>query len=153
MLPAVQKVREAAARMQCSNNLKQIGLAFHLHHDANRSFPTGYTVKGSDNLAVGGFGGFVFLLPYLEQDNLYRRWDLNAKWYDPPNSTLVSTQVKIFDCPRTAPMASSTCRFWCRSRDGRCRNLAATDYLLCKGANAALREVTQVLRPDGASSM
>ena len=51
--------------------------------------PAGYTGQGSDNLAVGGFGGFVFLLPYLEQDNLYRRWDLNAKWYDPPNSTLV----------------------------------------------------------------
>jgi prepilin-type N-terminal cleavage/methylation domain-containing protein/prepilin-type processing-associated H-X9-DG protein len=144
LLPAVQKVREAASRIRCANNLKQIGLALHLHHDANRSFPTGYTVKGSDNLAVGGFGGFVFRLPYLEQDNLYRRWDLNAKWYDPPNSTLVSTQVKIFYCPSNRTDGVIDMSFLVPISGRPLPNLAATDYLLCKGANAALCEVTQV---------
>ena len=64
LLPAIQKVREAANRVKCANNLKQIGLALHLHHDAVRSFPPGYTVRGSDNLGFGGFGGFVHLLSY-----------------------------------------------------------------------------------------
>jgi prepilin-type N-terminal cleavage/methylation domain-containing protein len=91
LLPAVQKVREAAARIKCANNLKQIGLALHNHHTALGSFPPGYTVRGSDNLAAGGFGGFVHLLPYLEQDNLARRWDMNGKWYEPPDADLVGT--------------------------------------------------------------
>src|SRR6187455_3708508 len=70
LLPAVQKVREAANRIACRNHLKQIGLALHNFHDANDGFPPGYAVGGSDNLELGGFGGFVLLLPYLEQDAL-----------------------------------------------------------------------------------
>src|SRR5438105_11294894 len=68
LLPAVQKVREAANRTACRNNLKQIGLALHNYHDVNDGFPAGYTITGSDNLELGGFGGFVYLLPYLEQE-------------------------------------------------------------------------------------
>ena len=68
LLPAVQKVREAANRLTCANNLKQIGLALHHYHDAEDGFPPGYTIGGSDNLELGGFGGFVRLLPYLEQE-------------------------------------------------------------------------------------
>src|SRR5512144_1088914 len=78
LLPAVQKVREAAARMKCQNNLKQIGLAIHNYHDANQKLPpagTGYSWCAS---AAGGPGdsqiynsnGLVLLLPYLEQENL-----------------------------------------------------------------------------------
>src|SRR6476661_4636499 len=84
LLPAVQKAREAANRLACRNNLKQIGLALHNHHDALESFPPGYTIGGSDNLELGGFSGFVHLIPYLEQDNLFARWDLKAKWYETP---------------------------------------------------------------------
>jgi prepilin-type N-terminal cleavage/methylation domain-containing protein/prepilin-type processing-associated H-X9-DG protein len=144
LLPAVQKVREAASRIKCANNLKQIGLALHLHHDANRSFPTGYSIRGSNNLELGGFGGFVHLLPYLEQDNLARRWDLNGKWFEPPNSALVSTQVKVFYCPSNRPDGVVDMSFLVPRAGRPLPNLAATDYLLCKGANAALCEVAQV---------
>ena len=79
LLPAVQKIREAANRMKCSNNLKQIGLALHHYHDVNDGFPPGYSNAGSDNLELGGFGGFVRLLPYLEHEALFARWDLGKK--------------------------------------------------------------------------
>src|SRR6266446_7213330 len=77
LVPAVQKVRAAAARSQCQNNLKQIGLALHNYHNANKRFPPGY-VDGNTNPAstpdndVGpGWGWASFLLPYHEQNNIY----------------------------------------------------------------------------------
>src|SRR5260370_41690748 len=83
LTPAVQKVREAAARAQCSNNLKQIGLALHNYHDANQTFPQAYkTLPTADPTAppgtgTYGVGAFVLILPYIEQGNLYRGIDVS----------------------------------------------------------------------------
>ena len=81
LLPAVQKVREAAARMSCSNNLKQIGLGAHNYHGVFNQFPPGavkfrnYVPAGSSNLAVyDRYTWGVLLLPYIEQNNLYTKW-------------------------------------------------------------------------------
>ena len=79
LLPAVQKIREAANRMKCSNNLKQMGLALHGYHDVNNAFP-----KGGD----GGWGSnrgswIVYTLPYIEQDNLFRRITSVPGFFDP----------------------------------------------------------------------
>jgi prepilin-type N-terminal cleavage/methylation domain-containing protein/prepilin-type processing-associated H-X9-DG protein len=76
LLPAVQKVREAANRMSCANNLKQIALATHNFHDTHQKFPTGARLP----VFVGdrpteGTNLWVELLPYFEQDNLYKKWD------------------------------------------------------------------------------
>jgi prepilin-type N-terminal cleavage/methylation domain-containing protein/prepilin-type processing-associated H-X9-DG protein len=68
LLPAVQKVREAAARMKCANNLKQIGLAAHNYHDANGKLPPAYS-------AATGLSWHVLVLPYIEQDNIFRAMD------------------------------------------------------------------------------
>src|SRR5438128_5154772 len=81
LVPAVQKVREAAARTQCTNNLKQIGLAAHSYHDANRRLPPAVSipwavVDSASNLQMSGpFGPnwAVYLLPYIEQQNLYNQ--------------------------------------------------------------------------------
>src|SRR2546426_4416207 len=70
LVPAVQKVREAAAQTQCKNNLKQIGVAFHNYHSAQRSFPPGFASQAlsTDSPSIGpGWGWGAYLLPYLEQ--------------------------------------------------------------------------------------
>src|SRR6516225_11803111 len=72
LLPAVQKVREAANRAQCLNNLKQIALAAHNYHDTNQRFPTGWHQPAIvDGRPAEGTNLWIGLLPYFEQDNLY----------------------------------------------------------------------------------
>ncbi len=144
LLPAVQKVREAAGRASCQNNLKQLGLALHHHHDARGGFPAGLTVSGSDNLELGTFGGFVPLLPYLEQDNWIRRWDPNAAWYEPPNASIVGVEVKVFYCPSNRTGGVVDMSFLVPVAGRPLPNPAAADYLLSKGANAALCGTAQV---------
>src|SRR5438874_3683234 len=75
LLPAVQKVREAAARAKCSNNLKQIGLGIHNYHDATGAMPEGHQVRnrpdaGHDNYYANWA---ILILPYVEQDSLFRK--------------------------------------------------------------------------------
>jgi prepilin-type N-terminal cleavage/methylation domain-containing protein/prepilin-type processing-associated H-X9-DG protein len=91
LLPAVQKVREAAARMKCSNNLKQFGLALHSRHDTLGALPAGSDARS--------FSGFVYLLPYLEQDNLYKQINLTVSPSNAANATAKATAVSIFLCP------------------------------------------------------
>ena len=76
LLPAVQKVREAANRAKCTNHLKQIALAAHNYHGAHERFPPGvHQLSFSGMPRYRGVTLFVYLLPYLEQDNLARDWD------------------------------------------------------------------------------
>src|SRR5262249_24614992 len=78
LLPAVQKVREAANRMVCTNHLKQIALAAHNYHDDHGQFPPGGRLPPDvGGVPIGRTNLWVELLPYIEQDNLYRRWDRN----------------------------------------------------------------------------
>lgn len=147
LLPAVQKVRETAYRTACVNNMKQLGLALHHHHDAKGSFPAGFTVVGTDNLEMGGFGGFIPLLPYLEQENWIRQWNPRKHWYEPPNNAIVSIQMKVFFCPSNRASGLIDMTFLEAPSGRQLPDLAASDYLLCKGANAAMCENVQI--PDG----
>jgi prepilin-type N-terminal cleavage/methylation domain-containing protein len=94
LLPAVQKVRAAAARMQCANNLKQIALAAHTYHDACNCFPPGATPTPSQASAL------ALLLPYLEQGNLYQQFNFSRDVFsDPVNGPARSQQVPTYLCP------------------------------------------------------
>lgn len=99
LLPAVQKVREAAARIQCQNNLKQFGLAFHNHHDSVGVFPTGGLAWSSDRSWNGNipadyktqtWGWGYQILPYVEQQNV---------WANTDDHVVAGTPVKLFFCP------------------------------------------------------
>ena len=101
LLPAVQKVRAAAARLQCKNNLKQIGLALHNYHDRSNALPPGYltglTTGGAE--AGPGWGWAAFLLPDLEQDNLYRQIRTNFAIGDAANAAPRTQSLKVYLCP------------------------------------------------------
>ncbi len=103
LLPAVQKVREAAARIKCVNNLKQIGLACHSYHDAQNGLPPGYTAANSyfdgENDVAPGWAWGAYLLPYLEQNNLYQQIDFNQPVESPVNAAAVQKLLPMFLCP------------------------------------------------------
>jgi prepilin-type N-terminal cleavage/methylation domain-containing protein/prepilin-type processing-associated H-X9-DG protein len=112
LLPAVQKVREAAARLQCQNNLKQIGLACHDYHDSNQCLPPGYVaavpyVDGATDTAPG-WGWAAYILPYVEQDNLYRQLNFSQPVQNSPGiQTVVKTYLCASDQPPPAAFAVS----------------------------------------------
>jgi prepilin-type processing-associated H-X9-DG protein/prepilin-type N-terminal cleavage/methylation domain-containing protein len=100
LLPAVQKVREAAARTTCQNNLKQIGLALHNFHDAYQVFPaSGWNRAGPGNPAGKFVGWRALFLPFIEQANLQARYDFAKHWWEEPNLTTAGNRVKVFECP------------------------------------------------------
>jgi prepilin-type N-terminal cleavage/methylation domain-containing protein/prepilin-type processing-associated H-X9-DG protein len=105
LLPAVQKIRESAARTQCVNNLKQLGLALHNYHDSNDSFPPGY-IDGNtnpnstpDNDVGPGWGWASFLLPFVEQQNVYNQIDFRVGVGLGNNAAVSQLALKIHQCP------------------------------------------------------
>src|SRR5262245_49725390 len=80
LVPAVQKVRGAAARVQCQNNLKQLGLALHGYVGSNKVLPSNgiYTYNGSTVTQVSPWSAVARILPYVEQDNIYRNIDFSV---------------------------------------------------------------------------
>ncbi len=105
LLPAVQAARETARRSQCTNNLKQIGLALHNYHDAKQLLPPGY-VDGNTNPAstpdndVGpGWGWAAFLLPYLEEGNVYSQINFNQPVGVGSNVPVSQQPLTVYQCP------------------------------------------------------
>ena len=135
LLPAVQKVREAANRIKWENNLKQLALAMHMYHDANGSFPYGYLNRVTP--AYPAIPGFLFrwsvlanLTPYLEQTNVYNKLDLTIPLYStpagavlPPNQFGVAQQVPLFYCPSDGQTAILN-------------TFGPTNYVACLGSGA-----------------
>ena len=142
LLPAVQAAREAARRMQCTNNLKQIGLAVHTYVDAQRKFPSGFYFQGPGMANRGdrprrlpGFGWTSSLLPYVEQSALFNQLNFNLGMSVAPNSLLVATVLPFAACP-SAPNPSTNKKMGTTgtafgfSDPG----LAVTNYVGCGGS-------------------
>jgi prepilin-type N-terminal cleavage/methylation domain-containing protein/prepilin-type processing-associated H-X9-DG protein len=103
LVPAVQKVREAAARTQCANNLKQIGLACHAYHDAYHVLPPGYAATTGYPSTSPGWGWAAYLLPYLEQQNLYRQINFALPV---ESQAVIQNSVSVYLCPSDSPPSS-----------------------------------------------
>jgi len=102
LLPAVQKVREAAARMSCANNMKQIGLAFHNYHGAQNQFPNAGSDGPNQNCCNAtsrvGWTWMFYITPYMEQDNVFNLPDTAAG-----NAQVAGTVIKTYYCPSRRP--------------------------------------------------
>lgn len=96
LLPAVQAAREAARRMQCSNNLKQIALALHNYESVHKSLPPAYTVDADGNRL---HSWRTLILPFIEQNELYQRIDFAVAWDDPKNAFLADLDQPVYRCP------------------------------------------------------
>ena len=113
LLPAVQKVREAAARTRCQNNLKQIGLALNNFHSAYGCFPPGGLSGATDNVTLSAARrvgvntpGVIhswtpFILPYIEQENVARQYSFAVSWNNPANAAAIANVIPTFLCPST----------------------------------------------------
>jgi prepilin-type N-terminal cleavage/methylation domain-containing protein/prepilin-type processing-associated H-X9-DG protein len=158
LLPAVQKVRSAAARIQCTNNLKQLGLALHNYHDATGRFPAAHNIgtswyssyqrqtpvggftPGTDYPAAGHFWSWAaYIAPYIEQGNIQRTFDMSGTasghpWWQllPSGESVVGQDAKLFKCP-SDPRSTL---FWGSGST----KVALTDYLGVSGRNQ-FREV------------
>jgi prepilin-type N-terminal cleavage/methylation domain-containing protein len=115
LLPAVQKVRESAARMSCGNNLKQLALACHAYHDAQGALPTntqGYDLGAWSWAAQSqqrSWSWLARILPHVEQDNLYRRGNIpNATFAEAEALGVLATPVQAFFCPSDTASAEKT---------------------------------------------
>jgi len=128
LLPAVQKVREAAARMSCSNNLKQLGLAAHNFHDTNGALPP---MMGPNGCCWGTWA--IPILPYIEQDNLFRLYQnwggtdaTGPRYGAAPNTSVTTQRLKTFTCPSDSD----------RRPFG---NITNNNYAVCAGSGGTSR--------------
>jgi prepilin-type N-terminal cleavage/methylation domain-containing protein len=131
LLPAVQKVRDAAARVKCANNLHQIGLAAHLYHDAMGSLPPGMRSPAFRNQPYPYASWLTMLLPYIEQGNLWKATvaayrKARSPYKNPPHIGL-ATVIPIFACP--ADPRADQVQFAPRDKF----NVALTSYLGVEG--------------------
>jgi prepilin-type N-terminal cleavage/methylation domain-containing protein len=154
LLPAVQKVREAAARMSCQNNMKQLGLAAHNYENAYGKLPPNLIVEiGADPVPTNNPGypypgishsWCINFLPYLEQNNLFTQYNMKFPWLSTPsivpgtpdNQAVLQNPVRTFICPATPGgierRTTGTYKFGVTFPF---TNLALTDYATCGGIN------------------
>ncbi|AWM41920.1 putative major pilin subunit [Gemmata obscuriglobus] len=143
LLPAVQKVREAAARMKCTNNLKQMGLAVQNHHDTTGYLPHGgtgwdrapaYSAPGTPyGLKDQGCGWGFHILPFLEQDSLYKGGGTTT--VDAASTQVRGTPVKAFYCPSKAGSSPRVFSGGSWYGPGGTVNFAQSDYAGCQGTS------------------
>lgn len=141
LLPAVQFARESARRAECSSNLRQIGLALHMHHDIMRHLPPG-AIDHPTNVTDAHrryeitpgieHGWAIFLMPYMEQEQLWNHYDLKRDWRAPENREAREVIIHTFICPSCPERRRY--RTFNHATFGQVKS-AATDYGVCNGIN------------------
>jgi len=131
LMPAVQKVRESANMTTCQNNLKQIGLAMHSYHDTQGTFPVGYfdPTPWPNPDAGPGWGWGAYILPWLEQEGVYKQLQFDMDVGGTANATMRQTYLPIFICPSDQAPPTFTVT------DGGTNSwtLATSNYVACNG--------------------
>ena len=127
LLPAVQAAREAARRTQCTNNLKQLGLAVHNYADTVGGLPPTLCISGKDGVVSwnGGYGAFPRILPFLEQAAIFNSINLSQRMFAPASDTAIALQVDVLLCP-----SDPTPR---RATHGTNGELCVNNYGFCMG--------------------
>jgi len=146
LLPAVQAAREAARRLQCQNNLKQLALACHNYESANRGLPLLYSSSNQ-------LGWATQLLPYFEANNLYKDYNFDQPWFDASNADQVAKRNPIFECPSNSVPRLFTAI--CPGFAGLSTNAmttftaASTDYFAVSAASSATTATAPSTIPAG----
>lgn len=128
LLPAVNAARESARGAQCKNNLRQLGLAVLNYESSKKRLPPGITANGEDLKQEGMHSGFVYLLPYVEEQALYDLYDQDLPWDSPENLSIAERTVDTFLCPSSDSFVPDTAGLVG----------APTDYAFNKGASSYL---------------
>ncbi|MFK7736497.1 MAG: DUF1559 domain-containing protein [Pirellulaceae bacterium] len=159
LLPAVQAAREAARRMQCSNNLKQVGLAVLNYESANKTFPMAWwlDVPGGTNIAAANGNSWAYaILPYIEQVNLYNRFDQRFPAMNElgpiaqANVQVIQSPLSFYNCPSSPHAASET-----YTGDASAAGLpvtweaAACDYMPATGVRGVYADIAYAGAPGG----
>jgi prepilin-type processing-associated H-X9-DG protein len=139
LLPAVQKVRESAARSKCQNNLKQLGLAFHNHESQFGAFPFGTQQRPGATGTVTSYWGHQ-ILPFIEQDNVRNQYKFDLNFNHADNVAVAQTPVQVMVCPSVP------------ERNRVSTNGAATDYVATYGVSTNLYTSGTVTYPNPAAS-
>jgi len=128
LLPAVQGAREAARRTQCFNQLRQLGLAALSYESANQAFSPGVVAAKNGALRDGLHSGFIYLLPFLEEQALHDRYDFSTDWKSAGNLIVGAVPIATLLCPSNQSQVLD---------NGGIAG-APTDYAMCKGDQAYL---------------
>jgi prepilin-type N-terminal cleavage/methylation domain-containing protein len=145
LLPAVQAAREAARRMQCSNNLKQLGLALHNYHDTYRRFPAGGNWKtpagvlagrGNRPLRGNGWAWTSAILPYIEQSSIYNQLKFVNRIPEVPNRALMSARLPTARCPSATQAEYLTMGTTASAFSILDPGMTTTNYVACAGSYA-----------------
>ncbi len=142
LLPAVQAAREAARRMQCTNNLKQMGLSVHNYHDANKEFPAGVRTIGTSFGSAGHYqsGWTIEILPFMEEQPLYDQIDrLNGGAFDISNQPFFQTELEAFVCPSDATIEGFRKPFFAKGGVLATLEYAASSYKGVTGRESTLQ--------------
>lgn len=157
LLPAVQAAREAARRSQCTNNLKQLALAFHNYEQVYKTLPA-YAYRpaltnGTNSYQWQAHGAFTMVLPYMEQTTLYQRVDWNRGWDQGTNAANRNVKVATFICPTDGPYpnaARSGCNYAVNA--GGNVEFYGGNWALGNGPFMRSREITFAEIRDGTSN-
>jgi len=144
LLPAVQQAREAARRMACTNNLKQLGLAMHSHHDAKQKLPAGYVSPGvaagaeSSSETSKGYAWGLLILSYLEENTVFAAIDQSLEAAGTANeTTAAAASLNVYRCPTDAPPATF------KVNNGSTVTLPSSNYAAILGWNNVTTEAGQ----------